>query len=476
MNNNKTNIERGDDNFTGLFYSEVINTVLMLIIDLNSYVLIYNATSEKYEIELFNTLLDSVTSFTELKNKKLLMAITFGNIIKSVNGIDWEFTSADIPIAQEQNYICCASDSLSYFVINYLNESFVTSDCENIESNTDVTAIETEEGTEYGIIKNAVYIKDYTYFILDGDIYEIDRNKKCKKIDKPFYIISMTTFGDNLVVLNGSQKKIALKTPNQTEWTILDVPYSIDRLAYDEKNNLYYGYRTSAMSSYIYRSADLINWEQISLGRSISIYKLIITNTFQPVYYIMGYSSSTNVVLSSTNLTNWYTRLTLSLESEVELYDITYIDRFDKVFVLADSGNLYESSLNQNLILHNLGVSNDLRSMAHIINEDALLLVGSDGLCLKSKDGSTWESVYKKDIYNFYYVMYQEILNEIFVFGDNSYIDITEYYKNENAIDKMSTDTDMSFNLSVGKNKIMVNYTSGSVIIRIKYRQKYLGV
>ena len=190
----------------------------------------------------------------------------------------------------------------------------------------------------------------------------------------------------------------------------------------------------------------------------------------------MGYSSSTNVVLSSTNLTNWYTRLTLSLESEVELYDITYIDRFDKVFVLADSGNLYESSLNQNLILHNLGVSNDLRSMAHIINEDALLLVGSDGLCLKSKDGSTWESVYKKDIYNFYYVMYQEILNEIFVFGDNSYIDITEYYKNENAIDKMSTDTDMSFNLSVGKNKIMVNYTSGSVIIRIKYRQKYLGV
>ena len=475
VDNTKTNIEYGYNDFIGLFYSEVLNTVLMSVIDINSYTLLYNATSGRYETGYVDTIYRFIATFMELKNKKILMAITYnGGIVKSTNGMDWERVSADISVGEEQYYICCASESLSYFTINYLNRSFITSDCETVESDTNLTAEETEEGTYYGIIKQAVYIKDYTYFILDGDIYEIDINKKCKKINKPFTIISMTTYGDNLVVLNGDQKKIALKTPNQTEWTILNVPYSIDRLAYDEKNNLYYGYRITYMASSIYRSTDLINWEQISLGRSIRIYKLIITNSFQTVYYIMGSSSSANVVLSSTNLTNWYTRLTLS--SEVEVYDIAYIDRFEKVFVLAESGNLYEARLNENLTLHNLGVSNDLRSIAYIMNEDALLLVGSGGLCLKSKDGVTWGSVYKKDIYNFYYVMYQETLNETFVFGDNSYIDITEYYRNKNVIDKMSADTDMNFNLDVGGNKIMINFTSGNVIIRIKFRKKYIGV
>ena len=53
---------------------------------------------------------------------------------------------------------------------------------------------------------------------------------------------------------------------------------------------------------------------------------------------------------------------------------------------------------------------------------------------------------------------------------------MSENILSENLISSLSSNSDMSLNLKVGENEILLNRSSGNLNGNISYRQKYIGV
>lgn len=102
------------------------------------------------------------------------------------------------------------------------------------------------------------------------------------------------------------------------------------------------------------------------------------------------------------------------------------------------------------------------------------IVCGAHGEIFKSTDGINWV-----DIEN----PYSAQLNSVIFNFDEAcfYIMGVPLYKlaggvTSNAIAKISTDSDMGFNLELGDNRLRINYDGGEMSVRIKYRQRYIGV
>ena len=73
-------------------------------------------------------------------------------------------------------------------------------------------------------------------------------------------------------------------------------------------------------------------------------------------------------------------------------------------------------------------------------------------------------------------VVYDDINDKIIIMGESGIIVMSNYGNKENQIQNITKDSDMNLNLNVGSNTLRVNCEEGSMIVNIKYRQKYIGV
>lgn len=95
------------------------------------------------------------------------------------------------------------------------------------------------------------------------------------------------------------------------------------------------------------------------------------------------------------------------------------------------------------------------------------------GSLMMSLDGITWDRLY--DTSKFETLIYNQHKNIVVLGGNTSSYGVLDYISDENLISYLTDDSDMSFNLEVGKNNLLIS-AIGNIRTRIQYRQKYLGV
>jgi hypothetical protein len=66
--------------------------------------------------------------------------------------------------------------------------------------------------------------------------------------------------------------------------------------------------------------------------------------------------------------------------------------------------------------------------------------------------------------------------NRFVIVGNTGTILYTNYFLKENQIQNISNDSDMNMNLGLGDNQFRINKDDGNMVIKITYRQKYIGV
>ena len=104
------------------------------------------------------------------------------------------------------------------------------------------------------------------------------------------------------------------------------------------------------------------------------------------------------------------------------------------------------------------------------------MAVGFSGIILTSSDGVNWTSITSGISINLNSVTCSENLGMFLIVGVDGIILKSDFALAENLISTLTPNSDMTLSLEVGKNEILLSKTSGNLNGRIKYRQKYIGV
>ena len=102
--------------------------------------------------------------------------------------------------------------------------------------------------------------------------------------------------------------------------------------------------------------------------------------------------------------------------------------------------------------------------------------MGENGIILTSPDGINWITQTSDVLIHLYNATYSENLDLFVVVGQSGIILKSDFTLAENLISKLTPDSDMTLNLEIGKNEILLSKSSGNLNGRIKFRQKYIGV
>ena len=105
---------------------------------------------------------------------------------------------------------------------------------------------------------------------------------------------------------------------------------------------------------------------------------------------------------------------------------------------------------------------------------EKFVITGQEGLIGMSSDGLNWES-FNSGVATILYDVIDQDFDLVFV-GDSSIVLSSVAESIQNEIQNISEDSDLSFNLGIGENRIRLTKGSGNFTVKIKYRQKYIGV
>ena len=175
------------------------------------------------------------------------------------------------------------------------------------------------------------------------------------------------------------------------------------------------------------KSTDGINWTVIRNVQSDGNFYDITYSTIERIYYVIG-TNKTYI----TDLTNWIYK---------EDFDYIYLqyNRYDNNFYAIKNTDIYNGALYKGV---------DVKSLEKIketnyFSDAKIKIIQGNGL--------------------------------VFVYG-NAYMVSTNKQNYENAISKLTENSDMGFRLEVGENVLRLNSESGNFGCSVKYRQKYIGV
>ena len=117
------------------------------------------------------------------------------------------------------------------------------------------------------------------------------------------------------------------------------------------------------------------------------------------------------------------------------------------------------------------GITDALFSITYSSELNMFVAVGEGGMILTSNDGIKWTITD-----NLGGVFESVIVKDRTIYAVGSLDVYSQVEDTENLIDKLSSDSNMNFNLEVGTNELLLTYEDGSAVASIKYRNKYLGV
>ena len=234
------------------------------------------------------------------------------------------------------------------------------------------------------------------------------------------------------------------------------------------------------------------NWSEVTSGVSVKLNKVIYSEE-KELFCVVGNSGT---ILTSSDGINWSQRTS---GISVTIDSIAY----GNGLFIASAGSHSIKSIDL-INWESVG-----QSLNYIVFGNNVFLAKGNSVILKSKNGIDWQyfptvnGILKFANNLFYYIdssyfshkvyssyngeSWEEVENNVttiqglygkdgitFLFGNNGEIEIAEKTEN-NIIDKLSSNSDMTLSLQAGQNKIQfIDGSENSAVL--KYRQKYIGV
>ena len=424
-----------------------------------------------------------------------------GVILASSDGINWTIVSTDIASLEDVTY----STDLELFVA-------ISSYGDVYTSRDGINWSKTKELNWY-TMNTIIYVQDFACFFIGGQGYLATTND-CINFNKIFcyegpsindiiyskelnMFVAVGTFAD-------ISSAVAISSDGKN-WITNSNNLKIRGVAYSAELNLFIGVGTG-----IKTSSDAINWTAQESGASYNLRKVIYSKTVG-LFVAVGnsgkivtssdginwteqasgtsktlngicYSEIANrfivvgndgLILTSSDGINWST---VDIGITTQLNDVKYHSAIKKFIITGNEGFITIS--NNGLIwqAQTSGTTENLNGLCVAEELKQIMTVGNNGTVLVSTDGINWNEIENTSNFPFYAVCYSGKDNLYVIAGEYGNILNTYYEPAENMIQNISMDSDLNMNLGVGENKFRMNREEGNMIVKITYRQKYIGV
>ena len=335
---------------------------------------------------------------------------------------------------------------------------------------------ESYDGEEWRIIFKGVslyqdccvYAKKLGLFVIGGDegVLLCKNGKEGEYIDFDFdFEMAGLCYSEEkgLFVGVGSSGKVVTST-DAKHWELqeLDVHYLYD-VIYSAEKEMFIAVGDGGA---ICKSSDGLSWQVIE-DESSALLNVV---TYADNQFVIG---GEDVYLYSNNGDSWNS-------VAVTGYNITGMtySKENALFVaVTDSGELIKiQSANMTSWLVTEITTENLRCIRYFENYGIYIAIGENETILTSYDGLNYAEIFKGSDLKFNDVGYLPELDSFIIVGNSGVIFGLSYESVENRISYLSFDSDMGMNLAIGENQFKINKDAGNMIVRITYRQKYIGV
>ncbi len=276
--------------------------------------------------------------------------------------------------------------------------------------------------------RSIIYIKTLRQFVLVGfrRISQSSDGKVWNDVTIPintktFYSVAYSEKLKKLVVV-GESGTILAGTLDNLEEVASGVTSQINDVIYVEEQNKFIA---CCENGTVLTSIDGINWNNYQTGvtnlRSIIFVKL----------YNLFYAVGNNSYVTSYDGIVWSENKQINNNS-YNLYDIQYINALN-IFILISSNIIWNST-----------------------------------------NGSDWEAYdFSANLIKVKEISYQD--KKVLIMGLGGVL-FSNFTKDNNVIDKITNDSNMNLNLSIGNNKFRLTQEDGRFVCILGFRQKYIGV
>ena len=276
------------------------------------------------------------------------------------------------------------------------------------------------------------------------------------------YLGKITECNNELIVTTSSN--ILIKSSDYRNFSrfniVMDSSTGLGKVVYG--NGLYIGYYNRKL----YSSDNLTNWTlQNTVTSQIND---IIFDNFRGIFIAV---CNNGKVYTSSNGADW-TAITTNTTSY--LYCVIATEKQ----ILIGGHNCYLSSfdgINFNYI-NTYEINADYRNIAY---GDGVFLLSRIGYVRIIQEGEYKNSyLVSTNISSTIVLLYYDNKKKIFVFVtfDLLVLELGYAEEGQNIISSLSSNSDLSITLQVGKNEIFIDNTSGNINAVLSYRQKYIGV
>ena len=269
---------------------------------------------------------------------------------------------------------------------------------------------------------------------------------------------------DKILINTGLGEKSVISEDDV--WKLSNLGLSFNGVTYSESLSLFVVVGSGA----ILTSSDGVTWTMQTIGVSTDLSSVTYSESLG-LFVAVGYSGA--IITSSDGVT--WTSQTSGVSTA--LYGVTYSESLGLfVALVGSSGAILTSPDGVTWTSRTSGVSTALSSVTYSESLGLFIAVGDSGTIITSSDGVTWTSQTSGVSSTLWGVTYSESLGLFVAVGYSGTIIYTETLPDNNIIDRISSDSDMTFSLALGDNNILIYNTPRKIKAKLKYRQKYIGV
>ena len=325
-----------------------------------------------------------------------------------------------------------------------------------------------------GRIQRLIYIETYDKYYMVGDSPAGSTTTPKKSVDgrnwesttsNQYYICADIAYSKRLnkIITVGTFGEI-LKSTDGENFEIVNHSLGIGSLYtvdFSDVSQLF----VAGGNGEIISSSDGENWT--IRGQFSNIYR-IAHSTRTSFFVAVGLNG---LIVTSNDGVNWIERTS---GTNGDLYGVAYSENNDCFIAVGTNGLIIKSTDGINWTQVSTEITEELHDVMYCPDNIGFVCVGYNGLIATSKDGNTWTKYY-----NFYGATLTTSVHkgaDILIGGDNATLLKLEEVAGENCIDIISVDSDMSFNLDVGMNNMLIQKATGGMSASLKFRQKYIGV
>jgi photosystem II stability/assembly factor-like uncharacterized protein len=394
----------------------------------------------------------------------LFVVITdYNAILTSPDGINWTVRQSKSTM-QRYLYAITYIDTIGLFLITEYEGKIQ-------ESSSGIEWTIQREGNN-DILYDVTYSRKHNMFVAMGvsTLYTSPDgiNWTRKSITGTYRAVTYVEYIDLFVAVGDSGYTATSKDGLSWSRKNTGISIQLNSIAYSEDLELFV---VVGNSGTILTSSDGINWTSQTSGVLSDLCSICYSDELN-LFVIVG---SSGTILTSSDGVNWTSQ---SITGSYNLYALVYSDKLN-MFISTSSGssNNYIFTSLDGINWERLNVATrGLLSATFSDKLNMFVAVGRHGIFFTSSDGINWEEHTLGIDQDMYSIVYSNKLDLFVIVGDIGYIYYSNFTLAENRIQYLSADSDIGMNLALGDNKFRINKSDGNMVVRVKYRQKYIGV